>query len=92
MDHRQNSLDDSLGQNYPNPFNPTTTINYTIPDDTYITLKIYDVLGREVETLIEKEHSEGNYKVEFNTSNFTNGVCICRINAVHLLRLRRWYY
>jgi hypothetical protein len=55
-----------LEQNYPNPFNPSTKIRYQIPDLSYISLKVYDVLGKEVATLIDEEKSAGVYEVEFN--------------------------
>ncbi len=56
----------SLAQNYPNPFNPSTTIKYSIPEQSYVTLKVYDILGREVGTLVNEEKPAGNYEVEFN--------------------------
>jgi len=71
----------SLSQNYPNPFNPTTEIKYTIPQSGFVELKVYDVLGREVASLVNKEQSLGNYKIEFNASNLTSGIYIYRINT-----------
>ena len=56
----------SLSQNYPNPFNPSTQINYAIPHQGFVTLKIYDIIGREVATLVNGYKNEGNYSVEFN--------------------------
>jgi hypothetical protein len=58
----------SLEQNYPNPFNPSTLINYQVPNQGFVTLKIYNVLGQEVETLINKIQSAGKYTVSFNSS------------------------
>jgi ligand-binding sensor domain-containing protein len=64
----------SLYQNYPNPFNPTTTIEFDIPERTNVKLTIYDILGREVETLIDKELEPGKYKINFNATNLPSGV------------------
>ncbi len=63
----------NLKQNYPNPFNPNTIISYQIPAISYVTLKIYDVLGKEIATLINKEQSAGNYNVNFDLSNLPTG-------------------
>lgn len=63
-----------LSQNYPNPFNPTTTINYQLPFASLITLKIYDVLGREIETLINENKTAGKYSIEWNASKYNSGV------------------
>ena len=70
-----------LSQNYPNPFNPITIINYSIPQASYITLKIYNVLGKEITTLVNEEKLPGNYKVEFNGSNLSSGIYFYRIRA-----------
>ncbi len=63
-----------LKQNYPNPFNPATKISFSIPNSGYTTLKVYDVLGNEVASIIEKDLTAGNYDVEFNASGLTSGV------------------
>jgi hypothetical protein len=70
-----------LHQNYPNPFNPTTTINYTIPNSSLVKLKVYDILGREVETLVNERKSPGNYSVEFNASRLASGIYFYRMQA-----------
>ena len=64
----------NLIQNYPNPFNPNTTIHYSISKQSFVTLKVYDLLGREVATLINEEKQAGNYEVEFDGSNLPSGV------------------
>ncbi len=66
--------DFQLSQNYPNPFNPTTSINYSIPFSDFVNLKVYDVLGNEVSTIINEYQPIGNYKVEFDASQLTSGV------------------
>ncbi len=75
-----------LYPNYPNPFNPTTKINYSIPKQSIVTLKVFDVLGREIATLVNKEQSVGNYEVEFNASNLTSGIYLYRIQAGDFVR------
>jgi photosystem II stability/assembly factor-like uncharacterized protein len=63
-----------LSQNYPNPFNPSTKINFRIEEFGFVTLKVYDVLGNEVSTLVNEEKPAGKYEVEFNTVKLTSGV------------------
>jgi flagellar hook assembly protein FlgD len=55
-----------LGQNYPNPFNPTTTIEYTISESSPVTIKIYNIQGKEIASLVNSDHSAGNYSVNWN--------------------------
>lgn len=71
--------DFELLQNYPNPFNPVTTISYSVPQKSFVELKIYDVLGREVTTLVKKEQGAGEYKVQLNGSSLPSGVYIYTI-------------
>lgn len=70
-----------LSNNYPNPFNPSTTIRYQIPQDGIVTLKIYDILGSEVATLVNEEKLAGKYEVIFNASNLASGVYIYKLQA-----------
>jgi hypothetical protein len=72
----------ALYQNYPNPFNPTTVIGYQLTAVSHVTLKVYDVLGREVATLVDGQQNAGVYNVNFNGSRFASGVYFYRINAV----------
>ncbi|MBP9583421.1 MAG: T9SS type A sorting domain-containing protein [Ignavibacterium sp.] len=65
-----------LAQNYPNPFNPSTKISWQSPVAGHQTLKVYDVLGNEVATLIDEFRAAGSYKVEFNPDNLSSGVYI----------------
>ncbi len=62
-----------LFQNFPNPFNPTTQIKYSIPKTSLVTIKVYDILGKEVTTLVNEEKSTGNYEIEFNGNNLSTG-------------------
>ena len=71
----------TLYQNYPNPFNPSTTIKYSIPRRTNVTLKVFDVLGSEVATLVKIEQPQGNYEVEFDATSLASGIYLYRIKA-----------
>jgi hypothetical protein len=70
-----------LYQNYPNPFNPTTTIKYSIPNTERVTLKIYNILGQEVATLIDEEQKPGVYELKFDATNLASGVYFYRLQA-----------
>lgn len=71
----------SLNQNYPNPFNPVTTIGYSIPQAGLVQLIIYDILGREVKTLVNSKQQPGRYIVDFNASQYTSGTYFYRIKV-----------
>ena len=73
--------DYNLYQNFPNPFNPATTIKYQIPELSFVTLKVYDVLGSEIITLVNEEVPIGSYKVEFNAANLSSGVYFYRLQT-----------
>ncbi|MFZ0454342.1 MAG: T9SS type A sorting domain-containing protein, partial [Ignavibacteriaceae bacterium] len=70
-----------LYNNYPNPFNPTTNIKYDLPKETFVTIRVYDILGREVATLVNEKQSSGRYIIKFDASDFASGMYICRIKA-----------
>ena len=71
----------ALYQNYPNPFNPSTTIKYSIPKQSNVTIKVFDVLGSEVKTLVNKEQTQGNYEIEFDGTDLTSGIYFYRIQS-----------
>ena len=71
----------SLEQNYPNPFNPTTTINYSIPAQSTVTLKVFNMLGSEIGTLVNEEQQAGSYEIAWNAENNSSGVYFYRIRA-----------
>ena len=70
-----------LFQNYPNPFNPTTTIKYSIPKASFVTIKVYDVLGKEIATLVKEEKPTGNYEINFNGDNLSSGIYFYQLRA-----------
>jgi hypothetical protein len=80
-----------LSQNYPNPFNPITTINYQIPEVSFVTIKVYDVLGNEIATLVNEEKPAGSYEIEFSATggsasggdayNLTSGIYFYQLHA-----------
>jgi len=79
----------SLSQNYPNPFNPSTKIKYSIPETGYVKLKVFDILGNEVATLVNEEKAPGNYTAVLNASSFASGVYIYRLQAGSFMKTRK---
>jgi hypothetical protein len=71
----------SLKQNYPNPFNPVTRINYDIPKHGFVSLKVYDILGKEVRTLVNDIKSAGTYSIDFNGAELPSGIYFYRLEA-----------
>jgi hypothetical protein len=78
-----------LNQNYPNPFNPTTTIAYSLAEPAQVSLKVYDMLGREVATLVDEYKEAGEHRVEFNATGIPSGVYFYKINAGSLTETKK---
>jgi hypothetical protein len=72
----------ALSQNFPNPFNPTSTIAYDIPMESFVTIKVYDVLGKEVASLVHENKKTGSYQVSFDGSHLSSGVYFCKMVSV----------
>jgi thiol-disulfide isomerase/thioredoxin len=71
----------TLMQNYPNPFNPSTFIAFTVPKDVYVSLKVYDILGNEVKTLVDGNHKAGTYNIFFDGSELSSGIYLYKLRA-----------
>jgi hypothetical protein len=71
----------SMSQNYPNPFNPTTTINYALPEESKVVIKLYDILGADVAVLVDENKKAGYHKLNFNAAELSSGVYFYRIKA-----------
>ncbi len=78
-----------LSQNYPNPFNPSTNIEYQIPSSGFVSLKVYDILGREVAALVNEKKPAGIYKVKFNSENLSSGIYIYRIKSGNYFQTKK---
>ena len=88
----------SLFQNYPNPFNPSTIIQYSIPKTSFVTLKIFNILGKEIATLVNEEKPAGNYQIEFNIQKTINnkplssGIYFYKLHAGDYIRTKKMIY
>jgi hypothetical protein len=79
--HKQIPARFDLSQNYPNPFNPATTISFNLPSKSFISLKVYDALGREVANIVSEEMSAGSYSRQWNAASMPSGVYFYRLIA-----------
>ena len=70
-----------LNQNYPNPFNPSTNIEYSIPSESFVELKVYDVLGKEVSVLVSGQVNAGFYEIEFDATTLPSGIYFYKLQA-----------
>jgi hypothetical protein len=71
----------AMRQNYPNPFNPSTTIEYSIPKESFVELKVYDIIGNELTTLVSEYQPAGKFRAEFNAANLSSGIYIAKLTA-----------
>lgn len=85
----QTPLEYSLSQNYPNPFNPVTKINFTLPKQKFVTLKIYDILGKEISSPVNEIKEAGYYSIDFNASNLSSGVYFYRLSTDEFTDIKR---
>lgn len=79
----------SIEQNFPNPFNPSTSIEYTVPSNEYVNLKVYDVLGNEVAQLVNEKKDAGRYRVNFDASSLSSGIYFYKIQAGSFNQVRK---
>lgn len=78
-----------LNQNYPNPFNPSTIISYSVPVNSFVTIKVYDIIGREVATLVNNNISAGNHKVTFDAADLSSGIYFYQIRAGNFVQTKK---
>lgn len=88
-DEKEIPVEFNLTQNYPNPFNPTTSIEYSIPQNELVKIKVYDILGSKIATLVNENKTPGNYKVNFNAAELSSGVYFYTINAGNFHEVRK---
>ena len=81
--------DFTLSQNYPNPFNPSTKIQYSLPQSSNVIIKIYDILGNEIETLIKEEQPAGTYEVTWNAANLPSGIYFYHIKTRYFIETKK---
>jgi hypothetical protein len=89
QDAKQIPVEFALSQNYPNPFNPTTTINYSVSKSNSVTLKVYNVMGKEVETLVNEQKAPGNYEVRFDASKLASGIYFYQLKSGSLVSTKK---
>lgn len=78
-----------LLQNYPNPFNPSTTIKFSVPQNGHVNLTVFNLLGQEVETLVNEEREQGNHEVKFNASNLPSGIYLYRLQTANTVEAKK---
>ena len=88
-DNKITSTEFRLDQNYPNPFNPATKIHFSIPRRSNSSLIVYDVLGREIKVLLNRELNPGDYEVDFDGSQLTSGIYFYKLTSGSFTRIRK---
>jgi hypothetical protein len=88
-DYHNKSSGFELSQNYPNPFNPSTTIKYQIPASSFVTLKVFDLLGRVVSTLVNEELKTGSYEATWDASRSSSGVYFYRLDTGNFIQTKK---
>jgi hypothetical protein len=78
-----------LNQNYPNPFNPSTTIQFSVPNSEIVQLKVFDILGRVVKTLVNGYRNAGKYNIEFNASELTSGIYFYQLKTSSFISTKK---
>ncbi len=78
-----------LSQNHPNPFNPETKIQFSVPATGFVSLQVFDILGREVRTLLHETRNAGNYQLDFNAAGLASGVYFYRLTANNFIQTKR---
>jgi len=79
----------NLSQNYPNPFNPSTRIKFALPKNEFVNIKIYDILGKEISTLVNENLTAGYYEVEFNANNLSSGMYFYKFESSTFTDVKR---
>ena len=79
----------ALSQNYPNPFNPSTNIYYSVPQYSFVTIKVYDVLGNEISTLVSEGKPAGNYIITFDGESLSSGVYLYCMKAENFIETKK---
>lgn len=79
----------SLNQNFPNPFNSVTSIQYAIANKQFVTLKVYDIIGKEIATLVNENKEAGNYSVDFNAAELPSGVYIYQLSTAGFTQIKK---
>lgn len=88
-ENKEHPVEFSLSQNHPNPFNPVTVIGYQLSAVGRVELKVFDLLGREIATLVNKEQNAGKYEVEFDASNLPSGTYFYKLRAADYVEVKK---